>query len=174
MTLRTSAAVMTVIAAALVAAEFLRPCDQRAVTRDFIVLDGVSCGDQGCIENLLVVDFACDLAGFFQNSVDGGAVDALYFDAVHLEHLFKTDDLAFGLREVRLETVLEALVGRFLDHVGQVLRDLLFRVVDVAQRVHKETVQVLCEKARGFPPVGELRTANSLDGGGFLDILATR
>jgi hypothetical protein len=45
-------------------------------------------------EYALVVDVACDLARFFQDAVDGGAIDALGFDAVHLEDFFKTTSWA--------------------------------------------------------------------------------
>jgi hypothetical protein len=41
---------------AIVSAQFLGPCDQRAVTRHLIVFDGLGRGDQGRIEYAFVAD----------------------------------------------------------------------------------------------------------------------
>jgi len=62
---------------------------------------------------------------------------------VHLEHLFQPADMAFGFRQVMLEGVLQLRVRRLLDHFRQVFDDLVFRIVDVLQRVDKQVIQCL-------------------------------
>src|SRR5262245_9944326 len=41
--------------------QLLGPRNQRAVARHLVVLDRLSCGNQGRIEHVLVVDLACDV-----------------------------------------------------------------------------------------------------------------
>jgi hypothetical protein len=71
---------------------------------------------------------------------------------------------------MRLEAVLEAGIACFLDHVGQILRDLLLGVIDILQRMHEEVVQrfnVLGEKAH-YVLLSGVCTANSRYGVAFL------
>jgi len=52
-------------------------------------------------------------------------------------------------------TLRNGLVGCLLDHVGEVLRDLLLCVVDIPQSVDEQIVErldVFGKKAHGFPP----------------------
>src|SRR5262249_59008809 len=52
-------------------------------------------------------------------------------------------DVVDGLAEMRMELLLELRIMRILDHVGQRLHDLMFRVIDVAQPVHEQIVDRL-------------------------------
>ena len=72
-----------------------------------------------------------------------GQLTAFGLDAVHLEDLLDALDMAFRLLEMLLEAGVQLGVGRLVDHFGQRLLDLLFGVVDVAQRVHEEVVERL-------------------------------
>ena len=105
------------------------------------MLDCLGGSDQGRVQHALIVDVAGDFAGFVQDTVNGRAIDARGFDAVHLEHFFEAHDLAFGLGKVRFKAVPERLISRFLDHVGKAFRDLLFCIVDVTQRMNEEIVE---------------------------------
>src|SRR3954451_25280291 len=62
-------------ARAIVAAELLRPGDQRPVAGDLIVLNGLRRGSKRGIEHLLVRDLSSDVIGFFDDAVDSRAVD---------------------------------------------------------------------------------------------------
>ena len=92
---------------AVVATDAARPGDQRAVARDLVVLDGLTGGDERGVQHLLVGDLAGDLVALLQDAVDRRAVDALDLDAVLAEHLLQADDVALGLRQMRLEQPLQ-------------------------------------------------------------------
>jgi hypothetical protein len=62
-------------AGAIRAPQELGPRDQSAVTRHLVVLDGLSRGDRGRVEDVLVVDFAGDVVRLFDDAADCGAVD---------------------------------------------------------------------------------------------------
>jgi hypothetical protein len=64
------------------------------------VLDGLSGGDDGCIEYGLVLDLAGDLVGLLDDSVDGRTLRAAGFLAKLFERLLKPLDLLVGLFEV--------------------------------------------------------------------------
>jgi len=55
--------------------------------------------------------------------------------------LVKARDLILGLGEMRLKRLLQSRIGRLLDHFGKRFEDLLFSIVNVAQRVHEADVE---------------------------------
>src|SRR5262245_15580777 len=57
------------------AAKTLGPCDERAVARDLIVLDGLAGRNDGCVQHILVLDLAADILGLIDGAVDRRAVD---------------------------------------------------------------------------------------------------
>ena len=107
------------------------------------MLHGLRGGDQRCVEHLLVFDFANDLVGFFQNAVDGRAIDRFGLHAVHLEDLLDALDMSLGFLKVLLEALTKRGIGRLVDHLGQILLDLHLGVIDVAQRMHEQIVERL-------------------------------
>jgi hypothetical protein len=52
---------------------------------DFLVFDGLRCGDEGRIENLLIDNFTSNLIGFLNNSIDSWAVNGTALNAVHFD-----------------------------------------------------------------------------------------
>ena len=125
----------------------------KIVAQVYDVLDGLRRGNQRGVKHILVIDFARYITCFFQDAVDRGAIDPLSLHAVHLEYLFKARDLTIRLFQVLFETALQGRIGRFRDHVRQVLRDLLLGIINVLQRMHEEIVQrfyVFGKKAHGF------------------------
>ena len=81
------------------------PGDQRAVTGDFVVLDGLSGPDNRSIQNLFIGDFACQLVGLADQAVNRRTFQALRLFPQLLKDLIETRDLVLGL----LEMVLQAL-----------------------------------------------------------------
>ena len=69
------------------------------------MLHGLGGSDEGRIQYLLVVNVARDVAGFLEDAVNGRAIHALGFDAVHFEDFFETDDLVLGLCQMCFKTV---------------------------------------------------------------------
>ena len=128
---------------AIAAAKLLGPGDQGAVAGYLIVLDRLRRGDQGRVQNLLVGNVAADFIGFLENTVDGRAIDCLGLDAMQFEDLFDALDVTRGLAKVFLEAGLQLRIGCLVDHLRKRLFDLLFGVIDVAQRVDEEVVQCL-------------------------------
>ena len=112
-------------------AKLLRPGYQRPIAADFIVLDGLSGGDDGGIEYGLVLNLASDLVGFFDDSVDGWALRPAGFLAELFEHLLKPLDLLVlrdGLSGQRRGHGWSPCL-----HLGQRFDDLLLGVIDVLQ-----------------------------------------
>ncbi len=50
-------------------------CSHELAARTRVVLDGLSRGDRGRVEDVLVVDFAGDVVRLFDDAADCGAVD---------------------------------------------------------------------------------------------------
>lgn len=114
-------------------------------------------GCQGGIQHILIVDLAGDFVAFLDDAVDGGAIHALDINAMQLEHLLQTLDLAARFQQMRLEPLLQGRGTGLADHLGQGLHDLVFGIIDVAQRMHKQIIQgldVTGEQAHGGSPVG--------------------
>jgi hypothetical protein len=65
------------------APELFCPRNQCTIASNFVVFDGLRCGDEGRIENLLIVNFTSDLIGFLNNSIDSWAVNGTALNAVH-------------------------------------------------------------------------------------------
>jgi hypothetical protein len=84
----------------VIAAEFIRPSNQSAITRDLIVLDRLCGADDGGIENLLVGDLAGNIVRFRNETVDRGTLHALRLLAEFLEHLVEPRDLILRFFEV--------------------------------------------------------------------------
>ena len=90
---------------AIVAAELSRPCDQRAVARNFVVLDGPGGSDEGRIQYLQSSTSPAASLASSKETVNGRAIHALGFDAMHFEDFFETDDLVLGLCQVCIEPI---------------------------------------------------------------------
>src|SRR5262249_6839626 len=84
-----------------------------------------------------------NVIGLLDDSVDSGALDAFGRFAQQVEDLLQALDLVLCLTEVRIKPLLELRVRRLLDHDRQRLRDLIFGVVNILQRVQEEVVKVL-------------------------------
>src|SRR5262249_51173866 len=72
--------------------------------------------------------------------------------AMHLKHLLDALHLVPGLRQMRLKRLLELRVGRLFDHLRERFEDLVFGIVDIAQRVHEKVIHrfdVLGKQAHG-------------------------
>src|SRR5262245_26355389 len=137
---------------AVAAAELLRPGDQGAIAADLVVLDRLRSRDDRRIEHRLVVDLAGDVFGFLDDAVDGRTIDTLDVLAEDPEHLLEPFHVVLGLAQMALQSLLELRIARLLDHVGQRFHDLVFGVVDVAERVHEQVARrfgVVREQAHG-------------------------
>jgi hypothetical protein len=84
----------------VVVAEFMSPCDERPVTRNFVMLDRLRGTDHGGIEHFLVVDLASNLVGFLDEAVDGGTIRTPRLLAQLLEDRVEPCHLSFGLPQV--------------------------------------------------------------------------
>jgi hypothetical protein len=118
------------------------------------VLDGLSRGNDGGIEHILVVDLAGNVVSLVDDSVDGRTGHRLWLLAQHLEHLLEALHVSLGLAEMRLQALLQLGVARVLDHIGQGFNDLVLGVVDVLQRVQEQVVHcldVFPEQSHGDP-----------------------
>src|ERR1700751_4368301 len=73
----------------VVAAEPLRPRDQRAVAGDLIMLDRLRGGDDRGVEHLVVGNLAGHVLGFLDDAVDRRTVDAFRVRAVQPEYLLE-------------------------------------------------------------------------------------
>ncbi len=85
---------------------------RRSITRDFIMLNGLGRGNQRGVKHVLVVDFARNVTGFFEDAVDRGTINALAC-AVHLEYLFEAGDLIIRFLKVLFEAVLQGRISCF-------------------------------------------------------------
>src|SRR3954447_25584150 len=123
--------------------EVSRPSAQRAVARDFIVLDRLAGGDQTGIEGVTVPKVLHDLLSLLDDAFDRLAGLSRSFLAEHFEHLFQALDMTFRLLAMLQERFFKVLgFGRFR-HFGQRAHDGLFGVIDVLQRRHKKIVEGL-------------------------------
>jgi hypothetical protein len=101
---------------------------------------GLRCRNQRGIKHRLLLNFAGDVVGFFNDAVDCRAVHALRLFADQLKNLFQPLYVIFGLAQMTLKTLLELRIGGFFDHIRQRFHDLLLGVVDVAQGMHEQVV----------------------------------
>jgi hypothetical protein len=62
---------------------------------------------------------------------------------VQLEYLLQTPDLLLRLPQMLLQPALELSIARILDHLGQRLYDLIFRVIDIPQPVLIEVFEAM-------------------------------
>ena len=99
--------------------------------------------DERGVENGFILDLAGHVLGLVDDAIDGRAIHASRLLAEQLEDLLQAHHVVLCLAQMRLETALELRVGCFVDHLRQRLHDLLFRVVDVAQRVREQVVHCL-------------------------------
>jgi hypothetical protein len=72
------------------------------------MLDRLSSGDNGGIQDILVGNLTGDFIAFFDQPVDGGTFDTLRLLAKLLEGLVKTFDLLLGFLEVVPEAFAQA------------------------------------------------------------------
>src|SRR5215467_581472 len=98
--------------------ELFCPRDQGAIARDFVMLDGLSRRDQGCVQHFFIVYFAGDLIGFLDDAIYCRTLDAFWLDAVHFEDLLKPFDVIFGLAEMCFKPLLEPGILCFFAHLG--------------------------------------------------------
>ena len=126
----------------LVVAELLGPGYQRPIAANFIVLEGLSGGDDGGIEYGLILDLASDLVGLLDDSVEGRTMRPAGFLAEFFERLLKPLDLLVGLFEMTFQPSDQVTVGRLLDHLGQRFDDLLLSI-DVLQTMDQQILNRL-------------------------------
>ena len=112
----------------LVVTEFFGPCDQGPIATHFVVLDGLRVGDNGGVQNRLVLDLPSGLVRFLDDAVDRRTLRPAGLLAELLEDLLKPFDLFVGLIEMILEARDEITVGRLVDHLRKRFEDLLFGV----------------------------------------------
>ena len=67
------------------------------------MLDGLGGGDQSGIEDLFVVDFACNIVGLFDNAINSGARDASNIHSYEFEDALEASNMSLRLFEVGLE-----------------------------------------------------------------------
>ena len=87
----------------VIAAQLLGPSDQRSIACHLVMLDGLRGSNERGIENGFVLDFADNVLGFFDDTVNRWAIDALRFLADQLEHLLQSFDVVLALAEVSLK-----------------------------------------------------------------------
>src|SRR5262249_10898714 len=121
----------------IVAAHLLGPRNERSVTRHLVVFDRLRGSNERRVEHGLVLDFAGNILGLFDDAIDRRAVDALGLLPEQIEYLIKPFYVIFGFAQVGLKSLFELRITRLLDHFRQRFHDLLLGVVDVAQRVHE-------------------------------------
>jgi hypothetical protein len=111
----------------IVMAEALGPCDQRAVARDFVVLDRLGGADDRGVEDFFVRDLARDFIGLADQTVDGGAFDSLRILTELLEYLLQARDLIFRLLEMVLQPFGQVAVRCLFDQLGERLSRSCFQ-----------------------------------------------
>src|SRR5216683_7712067 len=83
--------------------ELLRPLLQRAVARDFVMLDGLGRGQHAGIERLAALVLVHDLLALVEDALDGVTGLAARRLVDQFENLLEAFDLAFGLAEMLFE-----------------------------------------------------------------------
>src|SRR5579871_707738 len=121
--------------------EFVGPGDERAVSRNLVMLDGLRRSEQAGVQRRRALVLLHYLLALGDDAHDGVAGLALRFGVDFLEHLFETRDVLFGLPLVLLESLLQFVALCGFGHLGQRGQDFLFGEVDVLQRVVKQVVQ---------------------------------
>src|SRR5882724_2033595 len=123
-------------------AELGGPLFQRAITGNFVVLDGLRGGKHAGVKRLAALVLVHDLLALVEDALDRVAGLAARRLVEQFENLLEALDLAFGLAVVLFErrTQLVGLSG--LRHFRQHLQNLLFGVVNVLQGIEEEIVEV--------------------------------
>src|SRR5262245_36702827 len=144
--------------------DFLGPGDERAVTRDLVMLDGLSTADNRGIEHLAVVHLAGNLVGLLDKTVDCGTVDAPGCLTEFREDLLEPGNLAFGFAQMTAKPGREFAIGSLLDHLGECLYDLVLGVKDIPQRVQEKVVHgfdVFAKEAHLVSPIAKCDQENN-------------
>ena len=80
----------------VVAAHLAGPGNECAVTRDFVMLDGLRGSNDRGIQHMLIGDIADDLVPFLDQTVDAMALRAFRLLFPHLEYLLQARYLLLG------------------------------------------------------------------------------
>ena len=121
------------------------------------MLDCLGAADHGRVEDLLVIDFACDRVRLLYQAVNRGAFRALRTLAEILEHFLEASHLMLGFTQMIAQAFGELAIGRLLDHGGERFHDLLLGVINVLKRMEEEILHrfdVLGEESHLSSPAG--------------------
>src|SRR5262249_53200767 len=127
----------------LLQTKLLRPCFQRSIPRDLIVLDRLRRSDQAGVKGCRTLELLHDLLAFINHPVDGVAGFALCGMFYELENLLEPLDLIRGLVVVFLKGSLQIFRMGSLRQLRKSGEDFLFGVVDVFQGLVQEVFKHL-------------------------------
>jgi hypothetical protein len=127
----------------IVHAEPLCPSNYRTVARDFVVLDRLSRSDHASIARFRIITFLDDLLGLVDDTIDGFAGYAAGLEIKSLEDLFQVGYLALRLFLMVVEGIAKVFRIGLLRHLRQIIQDLVFRVVHVAEEVLEQAIEII-------------------------------
>src|SRR6185437_12465468 len=107
-----------------------RPCLQRAIAADLVMLNRLRRCEKPGIKRLAAGELFHNLLAFLDHADDRIACFAARWLADELEHLVEALHMALGLLAVRFKGLLELLRICLLGHLGKRLEDLLLREVN--------------------------------------------
>src|SRR5581483_10858495 len=123
-------------------AELVGPCDERAVARHLVMLDGLTRGDHAGIAHGPRPGLAHDLLPLLDQALDGLAGLAAGRPVHEGEDALQALDLALRLLEMVLERAPELAALGVLGHPGQRFHDLLLTVIDVLERGQEQVFEL--------------------------------
>jgi hypothetical protein len=130
-------------ARAIAATKLLGPSNQRAVTRDLVVLDSLGRRNKRGIEHFFISDLTCDLIRLFDDAVDRRTRNGFHLHAVHLKDLLDALHVHLGFAKMLFEAFLELKRSRFFDHFREGADDPLLGVVNILELMHKKIIHRL-------------------------------
>src|SRR4030095_1829676 len=143
----------------VIVAKFLGPGDERAITRNLVMLDSLRTADNRGTQHLGVVHFTGNLVGLLDKAVNCGTVDAPRGLTELREDLLQPSNLAFGFVQMTAKAGRELAIGRLLDQLRKCLYDLVLGVNDIPQRVQEKVVHgfdVFAEQAHFVSPISRM------------------
>ena len=115
----------------VVFAESLSEGDNRAIGRDFIVLDALSCPNERCIEDRAFQTFLHDFRTFFHQPFHACALLAFSTVPERLEDLLDPCHVSFGLFQVFSKPCAAIRPRSGLGELRKGFHQLIFRVVNI-------------------------------------------
>ena len=109
-----------------------------AISRNFVMLHALSCGNEADILYLGAGFFRDRLLALFDKTFHGLALFAGCLFPQFFEDLLKPDGMFLGLFEVRLETGFESWGMSGFGHRRQCLDELSFRAVEVLELFNEQ------------------------------------